>query len=111
MSNDFALTITRGTQLSKSWPLTVEPKVIGRSTGCHIRIVDATISRKHCEVWVDGDHPWVRDLESSNDTLLNGIPITKAKLRVGDDIQLGKYSLQLVQLDSTDSQPIDPMDD
>ena len=111
MSRDFALTITRGTQLSKSWPLTTEPKVIGRSTGCHIRIVDATISRKHCEVWVDGDYPWVRDLESSNDTLLNGIPITKAKLRVGDEIQLGKYSLQLVQLETTVSEPIDPMDD
>ncbi|MCC6797410.1 MAG: sigma 54-interacting transcriptional regulator [Candidatus Hydrogenedentes bacterium] len=111
MNSDYALTITRGTQLSRTWPLSAKVKVIGRSTGCNIRIVDATISRRHCEVWVEDGIAWVRDLESSNDTLLNGVPITKAKLSTGDEIQIGKYSLALIQLETAFTPKCDSLDD
>jgi Nif-specific regulatory protein len=73
--------------------------VIGRSTDCSIRIVDATVSRRHCEVWVSDDGPRVRDLGSSNETLVNGAPVTDALLKQGDEINLGPYSLRLVKVE------------
>jgi pSer/pThr/pTyr-binding forkhead associated (FHA) protein len=63
--------------------------VLGRSVKADVRVGHPLVSRLHCE-WklVDGEVV-VRDLESTNHTLVNGEPVQQAVLRSGDRILLG----------------------
>ncbi|MFQ5430677.1 MAG: FHA domain-containing protein [Phycisphaerae bacterium] len=63
--------------------------VIGRKPEADLRIPLADISRSHCEVSVNGDEVVLRDLGSSNGTLVNDQPVTEATLKAGDRIRLG----------------------
>ena len=45
---------------------------VGRQQGCQIRIVSSQVSRKHCELFEKKGHLLVKDLGSSNGTLVNG---------------------------------------
>src|SRR5262245_43427899 len=45
---------------------------VGRQQGCQIRIVSSQVSRKHCELFEKKGHLLVKDLGSSNGTLING---------------------------------------
>jgi pSer/pThr/pTyr-binding forkhead associated (FHA) protein len=48
------------------------PCVVGRHSGCDLRLDDPLVSRWHCALeWRDG-RVWVEDLQSLNGTLLNG---------------------------------------
>jgi serine/threonine-protein kinase len=71
--------------------------VIGRSSACGLRVEDDLVSRRHAEITrQDGDYI-LRDLESSNGTQLNGMPVTAAALAFGDEITIGRTRLLFVQ--------------
>ncbi len=56
---------------------------------------ERTVSRFHCEVFVDEKgNPWVKDLGSRNGTVVDGVPIKEAALRSGSLLQLGRVSLR-----------------
>jgi uncharacterized RDD family membrane protein YckC len=75
--------------------------VIGRKTGCSIRIPSALVSRTHCEVLMtDGRHVTVRDLGSANGTFVNGSRIRERQLRSGDQLGVGPITF-LVQVSGT----------
>lgn len=86
----FWVTARLGTIRGKSWRIGVRPLVFGRSVGCDVTVPDPLISRQHCVVFLDGSTPHVKDLGSSNSTLLNGKPVKDAVLRPGDEIAVGK---------------------
>lgn len=88
----FQLTVKSGTNRGTSWLLSDVPLVIGRSAECDIHIPDELVSRRHCELWIDGDSACIRDLGSSNATLVNGNPITEHRLSAGDEIAIGPYA-------------------
>ncbi|MBM3289063.1 MAG: FHA domain-containing protein [Candidatus Hydrogenedentes bacterium] len=108
MNNEIALQIVQGTNAGKSWPLSTTPLVIGRSADCGIRIVDATISRRHCQVWLDERGPRVRDLGSANETLVNGNAVDESALSLGDEIVLGPYVLRVAYVDANIVVPSTP---
>ncbi len=63
--------------------------VIGRLQECDICLADANVSRRHAELFLlDGDW-FLQDLESTNGTMLNGEPVTRARLRDGDVMEIG----------------------
>lgn len=45
---------------------------VGRQQGCQIRIGSSQVSRKHCELFEKHGHLLVKDLGSSNGTIVNG---------------------------------------
>ncbi len=65
--------------------------VFGRDSSSDVSIIDNTVSRRHVMIlWKDGA-PYIRDLESRNGTLLNGIKIdADTKIQEGDIIQLAR---------------------
>jgi hypothetical protein len=66
-----------------------ERMVFGRLQGCDVCLADANVSRQHAELLlVDGDW-YVQDLESTNGTMLNGEPVSRARLRDGDVVEIG----------------------
>jgi DNA-binding NtrC family response regulator len=70
---------------------------MGRSLSCDITIGDPTVSRKHCEVRLDGDGVVFRDLGSRNVSLVNGRAVDECRLMVGDELSLGSESFILTR--------------
>jgi pSer/pThr/pTyr-binding forkhead associated (FHA) protein len=62
---------------------------IGRKDDCTIRIPLAMVSRRHAEVFADGDHVILRDLGAANGTFLNNRKVTEEDLEPGDQIIIG----------------------
>lgn len=82
-----AVTLTIGDHV---YPLTTTRVVLGRSRECDVRVADANVSRRHCEIVQDGPSAWsVRDLGSTNGTELNGHKVSRADLTDGDRITIG----------------------
>lgn len=76
----------------QAYPLVRAITVLGRGTDADIRVEDPGVSRKHCEIVV-GNPALVRDLKSTNGTLLNGEKISEAPLEDGAVVKIGGTSL------------------
>ncbi len=81
-------------------PLQGKKFVIGRSPEAHVCLRRGRVSRKHAEIYRDEHgHWWVRDLGSSNGTLVNGHRIEDHKLDLkADRIHVGPYRLKLIDV-------------
>ena len=71
------------------------PVVVGRSHDVDVRVVDSWISRIHCEISELDGTLVVRDLESTNGTLINGEQIKEALLLPGDRLTVGITSFRV----------------
>lgn len=78
-------------------PLADPPIVIGRSPNVPVSLDHDTVSRRHAELYCDPfGRWWIRDLASTNGTLVNGERVTERVLRPGDRIRVGDFHLALV---------------
>jgi pSer/pThr/pTyr-binding forkhead associated (FHA) protein len=66
---------------------------IGRNNTCDIHINNLGVSKKHATITRQNGNYYIEDLNSTNGTLLNNEPITKAGLSGKDVITLGKHTL------------------
>jgi signal transduction histidine kinase len=87
------LFVVQGEQLGHRFELSGTKAVIGRETGCDIRIKDPEISRRHLEIRREGGQFKLIDLGSANGTLVNGVSVRETWLRRGDRIQLGQTQI------------------
>ena len=62
---------------------------IGRAPDNTITLDDPAVSGHHCVIVRDKDHFTIRDLDSTNTTLLNEVSITEFRLNPGDTIKIG----------------------
>jgi hypothetical protein len=63
--------------------------VVGRSRDADFRLDDPNISRRHAVIYWEAGRAFVKDLDSTNGTLLNGRPIASEALQDGDVLTLG----------------------
>ena len=64
--------------------------MLGRGRECTIVFDDASVSKSHARVHIDGGIATIEDLDSTNGTMLNGKRLEgKAALQRGDRIGLG----------------------
>ncbi len=63
--------------------------VIGRSPDADLVVDDSRASKRHALVYCEGDSFYLRDMGSSNGTLLNGRKISQEPLAAGDEILIG----------------------
>lgn len=64
---------------------------LGRDSKCQVRFDESqkTVSRRHAAIFKNGDNWKIRNLSTTNQTLLNGNPVGREwYLQNGDDIQL-----------------------
>jgi len=73
----------------KDFPLVNTVSVIGRGEECELQIPLLNVSRRHCELRLDGDIIRVKDLASSNGTYLNNQRISEGELAAGDRLAIG----------------------
>jgi pSer/pThr/pTyr-binding forkhead associated (FHA) protein len=79
--------------------------IFGRGPECHVRPESPTISRQHCLLRVAFDGVHIRDLGSTNGTLVNGTRVLQEQpLKDGDLLQLGPLVLQLRYLEASDAE-------
>jgi hypothetical protein len=70
--------------------------VIGRHSGCDVRVANTSVSRHHAAISARGGICRVRDLGSTNGTSLNGRPIDVADVRSRDHLMLGEVAIRLI---------------
>ena len=68
---------------------------IGRSSSCDLVLEDDAVSRRHAEIALRGGVCVVRDIGSSNGTWVNGRAVQRARLRRGDELQLGETFIRV----------------
>ncbi|MBV2234351.1 MAG: FHA domain-containing protein [Sterolibacterium sp.] len=74
-------------------PLVNERTTIGRKAHNDIQIDNLAISGEHAVIIRQPDGIYVEDLDSTNGTQVNGLPVRKHRLQHGDAINLGRYRL------------------
>lgn len=71
--------------------------LIGREAGLAVSVDDPHVSARHAELTYRHDQWWLRDLGSSNGTLLNGQPVhSVVAVRSGDVLQCAAVRLRFV---------------
>ncbi len=83
------LIVISGAPEGTTFPLSEAEVTIGRDFDNVICLPDRSVSRHHCTIKKDGDHPRLSDLGSRNSTFVNGIPVKQHILRTGDHIRVG----------------------
>src|SRR5271167_2408006 len=68
---------------------------IGRVEDNTFQIADTSISSHHCEVHLRGSDIFIRDLNSTNGTFINGNKIAESLLKPGEVLRLGEVELKL----------------
>lgn len=85
-----SLLVVRGANVGTHYLIRQAKQRIGRDLHCEIHLDDTETSRIHAEIEiVDGSY-FVRDLDSSNGTFVNGNRVTQHQLMLGDRIQVGR---------------------
>ena len=79
---------------------------IGSSDHNDLTIHDSTVSKRHCEISVEQSGYLIRDLDSTNGTLVQGVRISSAHLAPGSEIQLGKTRIVFCPLQDANDIPL-----
>ncbi|GAA3028276.1 DUF3662 and FHA domain-containing protein [Microbacterium dextranolyticum] len=74
-------------------PLVKGRTVIGRGTDADITLADAGTSRRHVEILWNGERAMVRDLGSTNGTLVDGQKVAEAPLPPDSVITIGRTDI------------------
>ncbi len=112
-AQDDSLRVRRTKLLIISGPLQGREIVVSSDTftigsGSHndLAIEDSTVSKRHCEIVVDQSGYLIRDLDSTNGTLVQGVRVASAHLAPGSEIQLGKTRIVFCPLQETNEIPL-----
>ncbi len=81
--------------VGKRYPVTHFPFTIGSRSDNDLVIADATVSRKHAELFVKNNHVCLRDLGSLNGTKVNGVERSEVNIVGGEKIQFGTSIVQI----------------
>ncbi|HEY1333440.1 MAG TPA: sigma 54-interacting transcriptional regulator [Myxococcaceae bacterium] len=94
----------------KSFDSSSDRLQIGSHPLNEIEVRDRTVSRFHCEVFVDRDgRAWVKDLGSRNGTRVNGVRVREAELQDGMVLRVGQLELVFTPLAERNELPVAPV--
>jgi len=97
------LVVIHGPHLGQCIPLHEVPIIAGRSAGSDVQLEHPGVSRLHCAVWQEHGRFYVRDLGSTNGTLVNERTVQQAELHEGDRLILGEVVLKFVSRGSMEA--------
>jgi pSer/pThr/pTyr-binding forkhead associated (FHA) protein len=88
------LKVIAGKDAGKKFPITKAETIYGRGSDADVKIDDDKMSRRHATIIFRNVEFRIKDLESSNGTLLNGSEVTEYAVRNGDKIMMGETMFQ-----------------
>ena len=92
--NEGILLVLKGPGAGARYLLDTNQTKIGRDTNNDIHLDDITVSRSHAMISKNSGYS-IKDLGSLNGTYINAISMKESNIKVGDEIQIGKYHLTL----------------
>ncbi len=93
---DFQLVVLRGRSSTTALKLGDGVTTAGRHDDCQLRIKSSEVSRRHCQFFEKNGMLLVKDMGSSNGTLLNGKKIEGQRvLEPGDELTIGPVKLRV----------------
>lgn len=99
------LKVVSGNQQGSEIPLPDGKFLIGREEDCHLRPNSDLVSRHHCVFAKDEYALRLRDLGSTNGTLVNGEPLKGSiVLNAGDHVQVGQLEFEVVLGDAAEAE-------
>ncbi len=69
--------------------------LVGRSQCCALRLTTRSLSSEHCVLYRQGQHVWVMDLHSANQTRVEGSPVQCTRLSPDARIRLGRVFIDI----------------
>ncbi|MDQ2075569.1 FHA domain-containing protein [Marinimicrobium sp. ABcell2] len=72
------------------------PTLVGRSSECDITLAVAHLSRRHARLEIQDGLLYVKDLGSANGTYLNGVRVSEARVRRGDELSFDTLSFGVI---------------
>lgn len=96
----FLLVVMRGRSKVSAHKLGPGSSVVGRQEGCQLQVKSSQVSRRHCELTEVGGKLVVKDLGSSNGTLINGKKVEGSQpLEPGDTLTVGNVTFRVERSD------------
>ena len=93
---NYALHVVRGRSEANTLRLMDGVNSIGRHDDCQIRIRSSQVSRRHCQLFEEGNKLILRDLGSFNGTFVNGKRVLgQQTLKPGDVLTIGGVTLRV----------------
>jgi serine/threonine protein kinase len=90
------LLVVDGPDASKVFTIQAGPDLmLGRGQQCLYHLNDPRVSRAHCQVLLEGEQAVVIDNGGSGGTLVNGVPVKRQALKLGDVVHIGDTDLRL----------------
>ena len=81
---------------------------IGRVEDNTFQIADPSVSSHHCEILLRGHDIFVRDLNSTNGSFINGNKVDEGSLKPGEMLRLGQVELKLEAEGAATTAPTPP---
>jgi pSer/pThr/pTyr-binding forkhead associated (FHA) protein len=75
--------------------LKVDKTTVGRLEDNTFQIPEPSVSSHHCEILLRGGEVFIRDLNSTNGTFINGERVTESVLKPNQTLRLGQIELRL----------------
>lgn len=97
------LVVLQGQSLGQRVDIGVHALTLGRSAECGFHIDERSVSRQHARIWRDLGGYRLKDLGSTNKTLLNDVPVGEAELKDGDYITVGSCVLKFMERSSVEA--------
>ena len=78
-----------GPDMGRRFALSRSEITLGRGADCDIQVDRDSVSRKHARVFRSGDAWMVEDLQSTNGSYVNDVPVTRSVMRDSDFLKIG----------------------
>lgn len=88
-----------GPQAGQIFPLKPGKNILGRGPHCDVQVNSVGASKEHCEIQMLNDRIAIRDLQSRNGTVLNGVRIQAGFFRPGDRIAIHDVIFELASVE------------
>lgn len=84
------LVVLGGVHRGKRFRLRGSRARVGRAVENHVQFPDGFVSRRHCLLMRRSDGWWIRDLDSTNGTWIDRVPVRgDRRLEAGDEVRVG----------------------
>jgi transcriptional regulator with GAF, ATPase, and Fis domain len=100
------LLVVSGPLQGREFVISKDVFTVGSGSHNDLVLDDSTISKRHCEISIDQTGYQIRDLGSTNGTVVQGVKVSSAYLTSGAEIQLGKTRFIFCPLQESNDIPL-----